>query len=153
MVLLRRVIGETLRSRRRAQQRTLRDVSASANVSLGYLSEIERGHKEASSELLSSICDALDVRLSEVLGDVTTTVAKEEGAVVAPAELRDRVGALVGMHDLGKPGEAFTAPKPSTAPQQENRPVSAPTSLAAVRARRARPGSHRSANPKASVAA
>jgi transcriptional regulator with XRE-family HTH domain len=59
MVLLRRVIGDALRARRQAQQRTLREVSTAANVSLGYLSEIERGQKEASSELLSSICDAL----------------------------------------------------------------------------------------------
>ena len=59
MVLLRKVIGDALRARRLAQHRTLREVSTAANVSLGYLSEIERGHKEASSELLASICDAL----------------------------------------------------------------------------------------------
>ena len=57
MVLLRKVIGDVLRARRQAQQRTLREVSAAANVSLGYLSEIERGHKEASSELLAAVCD------------------------------------------------------------------------------------------------
>ncbi|GIG64954.1 helix-turn-helix domain-containing protein [Phytomonospora endophytica] len=78
MVLLRRIIGEALRKRRRAQQRTLRDVSTAANVSLGYLSEIERGHKEASSELLASICEALDTRLSDVLGEVSRTVAGVE---------------------------------------------------------------------------
>ena len=70
MVLLRKVIGDALRARRLAQHRTLREVSTAANVSLGYLSEIERGHKEASSELLASICDALGARLSEMLGDV-----------------------------------------------------------------------------------
>jgi hypothetical protein len=58
MVLLRRVIGDALRARRQGQQRTLREVSTAANVSLGYLSEIERGHKEPSSELLAAICDA-----------------------------------------------------------------------------------------------
>ena len=53
MILLRRVIGDALRARRQAQHRTLREVSTAANVSLGYLSEIERGQKEASSELLA----------------------------------------------------------------------------------------------------
>ena len=66
-MLLRDALGETLRNARTRQSRTLRDVSNAANVSLGYLSEVERGRKEASSELLASICDALDVRLSDVL--------------------------------------------------------------------------------------
>lgn len=78
MILLRRVIGDALRARRQDQHRTLRDVSTAANVSLGYLSEIERGQKEASSELLSSVCDALGTRLSEVLHDVTETIAFSE---------------------------------------------------------------------------
>jgi transcriptional regulator with XRE-family HTH domain len=78
MVLLRRVIGDALRARRQSQHRTLREVSTSANVSLGYLSEIERGQKEASSELLSSICDALGAQLSEVLREVSDTMALAE---------------------------------------------------------------------------
>jgi transcriptional regulator with XRE-family HTH domain len=78
MVLLRKVIGDALRARRLAQHRTLREVSTAANVSLGYLSEIERGHKEASSELLASICDALGAPLSEMLTDVSTTFALAE---------------------------------------------------------------------------
>src|SRR5215471_8697796 len=78
MILLRRVIGDALRSRRQAQHRTLREVSTAANVSLGYLSEIERGQKEASSELLASICDALGAQLSELLRDVSSTVATSE---------------------------------------------------------------------------
>ena len=78
MVLLRELLGETLRRRRRAQKRTLRDVSKQANVSLGYLSEIERGHKEPSSELLASVCGALQVRLSEVLAEVSREVAAHE---------------------------------------------------------------------------
>ena len=78
MVLLRRVIGDALRSRRQAQHRTLREVSTAANVSLGYLSEIERGQKEASSELLAAICDALGARLSELLREVSSTVATVE---------------------------------------------------------------------------
>ena len=78
MLLLRKVIGDALRARRLAQHRTLREVSTAANVSLGYLSEIERGHKEASSELLASICDALGARLSEMLSDVSATFALAE---------------------------------------------------------------------------
>ena len=65
--LLREVIGDVLRRARTEQGRTLREVSDSARVSLGYLSEVERGRKEASSELLSAICDALDVPLSRLL--------------------------------------------------------------------------------------
>ena len=80
MVLLRRVIGDALRARRQSQHRTLREVSTRANVSLGYLSEIERGQKEASSELLAAICDALGAQLSEVLRDVSDTVEHAERA-------------------------------------------------------------------------
>ncbi len=78
MVLLRRVIGDALRARRQAQHRTLREVSTVASVSLGYLSEIERGQKEASSELLSSICEALGASLSELLRDVSDELALAE---------------------------------------------------------------------------
>lgn len=78
MILLRRVIGDALRARRQSQHRTLREVSTAANVSLGYLSEIERGQKEASSELLAAICDALGAQLSELLREVSTTVAAAE---------------------------------------------------------------------------
>ena len=88
MVLLRRVIGDALRARRQGQHRTLREVSTAANVSLGYLSEIERGQKEASSELLAAICDALGARLSEVLSEVSDTLALAEGmeGVLVPVE-------------------------------------------------------------------
>ena len=89
MVLLRRVIGDALRARRQGQHRTLREVSSAANVSLGYLSEIERGQKEASSELLAAICDALGARLSELLREVSDTVALAEQLpelVPVPAE-------------------------------------------------------------------
>ena len=88
MVLLRRVIGDALRARRQGQHRTLREVSTAANVSLGYLSEIERGQKEASSELLAAICEALGARLSEVLGEVSDTLALAEGmdGVLTPVE-------------------------------------------------------------------
>jgi len=76
--LLREVIGDVLRRARIDQGRTLREVSDSARVSLGYLSEVERGRKEASSELLSAICGALEVPLSRVLSDAGDEMAQEE---------------------------------------------------------------------------
>ena len=82
MIVLRQVIGDELRRRRQGQGRTLRDVSDAAAVSLGYLSEVERGHKEASSELLAAICSALEVSLSDVLASVSNQVAKAETPVL-----------------------------------------------------------------------
>ena len=81
--LLREVIGDVLRRARVEQGRTLREVSDSARVSLGYLSEVERGRKEASSELLSAICSALDVPLSRVLSDAGNDLAREESRAAA----------------------------------------------------------------------
>ena len=80
MTTMRQFVGEVLRARRLAAGLTLRDVSAKARVSLGYISEIERGQKEASSELLASLCGALDIPLSSVLRDVSDAVALEEEA-------------------------------------------------------------------------
>lgn len=80
MVLLRREMGDVLREERQHQGRTLREVSASASVSLGYLSEVERGEKEASSELLASICKALDLPMSRMLNDVADKVNLAEAA-------------------------------------------------------------------------
>lgn len=80
MVLVRRVLGDVLRGLRMQRGLTLREVSAAARVSLGYISEIERGQKEASSELLASLCAALEVPLSDVLREVSDLVAVEEAA-------------------------------------------------------------------------
>ncbi|THV31334.1 helix-turn-helix domain-containing protein [Glycomyces paridis] len=131
MVLLRELLGETLRRRRRAQKRTLRDVSKQANVSLGYLSEIERGHKEPSSELLASVCGALQVRLSEVLAEVSREVAVHER----------------GEHSReapqGRPVAVLPLPREKEAAAESQRrrrhaaPVS-PASLAQVRSRHRR---------------
>ena len=76
--LLREVLGDVLRQARITQGRTLRQVSDTARVSLGYLSEVERGRKEASSELLSAICDALDVPLSRLLTEASEQLARQE---------------------------------------------------------------------------
>ena len=90
MAVLRTLIGEALRTARLRQHRTLREVSGAARVSLGYLSEVERGQKEASSELLASICRALGVRLSDVLRDVSETLSVLEPEPV-PVEAQARV--------------------------------------------------------------
>ncbi len=82
MVVLRHEIGDVLRDVRQRQGRTLREVSHNARVSLGYLSEVERGQKEASSELLSSICSALDVPLSLMLREVSDRLAIAEGVAI-----------------------------------------------------------------------
>lgn len=82
MVVLRREIGDVLRDVRQRQGRTLREVSSAAQVSLGYLSEVERGQKEASSELLSAIAAALNVPLSMVLREVSDRIALVEGIAI-----------------------------------------------------------------------
>jgi len=89
MTLLRTQLGNTLRGHRLRQRRTLRDVSGAARVSLGYLSEVERGQKEASSELLASICDALDVELADLLAEVSLEMrlAEPTGRPVRPVAM------------------------------------------------------------------
>ena len=87
MILVRRLLGDVLRQQRQRQGRSLRDVSAEARVSMGYISEIERGQKEASSECLAAICAALDVPLSIVLAEVSAEMALEETATVGVSTL------------------------------------------------------------------
>ncbi|MCL9761413.1 helix-turn-helix transcriptional regulator [Frankia sp. AiPa1] len=79
--LLRLLVGQALRRRRLAQQRTLRDVSDAARVSMPYLSEVERGRKEASSEVLAAICRALGIRLADLLDEVREELARVEPQV------------------------------------------------------------------------
>ena len=100
MPVLRQVVGDTLRGLRMRQRRTLREVSTTARVSLGYLSEVERGQKEPSSELLAAICGALDVELSELFAEVSQILRREEKLALA-----NRV-ALVGA------GSARITPAP-----------------------------------------
>ncbi len=99
MILVRRLLGDVLRQQRLSQGRTLRDVSAEARVSMGYISEIERGQKEASSECLAAICVALDLPLSVVMLEVSGELAREEAALAGltslPTATSDNVGAGV----------------------------------------------------------
>ena len=118
MILLRRLLGDVLRRQRQRQGRTLREVSSSARVSLGYLSEVERGQKEASSELLSAICDALDVRMSELMREVSDELALAELAQSAaatepvPASVRPMLGSV---SVTGVPPERVTIKAPTEA--------------------------------------
>lgn len=82
MIVLRDVLGAELRRRRVQQGRTLLEVSATARVSLSYLSEVERGRKEVSSECLAAICSALESPLSGVLASVAAQVAGRERPTV-----------------------------------------------------------------------
>lgn len=90
-VLMREAIGGSLRRARTARRRTLREVSRRARVSLGYLSEVERGRKEPSSELLAAICEALDIALSDLLAEAAEAIAAEAVAAEA-ARLRRPIG-------------------------------------------------------------
>ncbi|KAA1251466.1 helix-turn-helix transcriptional regulator [Mycobacterium simiae] len=87
--LVREVVGDVLRGARTSQGRTLREVSDSARVSLGYLSEVERGRKEPSSELLNAICEALHVPLSEVLIVAGERMARQERGTAAAVSTGD----------------------------------------------------------------
>jgi transcriptional regulator with XRE-family HTH domain len=112
MVLLRHFLGDALRRLRQRQGRTLREVSAAARVSLGYLSEVERGQKEASSELLASICGALGAPLSQVLREVSDNFAL--------AELQNEP-VLTGAReparqDAAGAGPAVMGPRPAASP-------------------------------------
>lgn len=100
-MLLRDALGGTLRDARTSQNRTLRDVSTAANVSLGYLSEVERGRKEASSELLASICDALELQMSDVLDTVSRNLRLESRIAAA----KSRVTENSAKAGFGRAGE------------------------------------------------
>jgi transcriptional regulator with XRE-family HTH domain len=100
-LLMREAIGGTLRRARTERRRTLRDVSRRARVSLGYLSEVERGRKEASSELLAAICEALDISLPDLLTEAAGTIANAIAAtrIHRPIGLRHTDLRLAGASD------------------------------------------------------
>jgi transcriptional regulator with XRE-family HTH domain len=81
VALVRTEIGDVLRDFRLQKGQTLRQVAARASVALGYLSELERGQKEASSEILASVAEALEVPLSVVLREVSDRIALVEGVL------------------------------------------------------------------------
>lgn len=123
MSLLRRVIGGVLRRVRLRQGRTLREVAAAAGVSLPYLSEVERGRKEASSEVLAAICRALGINLSDLLEEARDELRRVERRVPAtsasgparfervPAARGDTTGPRlrIGFHAEGPAPDASTS--------------------------------------------
>jgi transcriptional regulator with XRE-family HTH domain len=124
MVLLRRMLGDVLRRHRLRQSRTLRDVSAAAGVSLGYLSEVERGRKEASSELLAAICGALDVSLAEVLREVSEDLARDERRRrLAPVGFTTTVPGSFGTPQVARPVAGLAPLVPSRSERPGSRPV------------------------------
>jgi transcriptional regulator with XRE-family HTH domain len=97
VVLVRQEIGEVLRDVRLQKGRTLRQVAGRASVALGYLSEVERGQKEASSEILASVADALDTPISVIMREVGDRLAVVEGLSQVPDTLPDD---LVAQFDI-----------------------------------------------------
>ena len=98
MVLVRQEIGDVLRDFRLQKGRTLRQVASKASVALGYLSEVERGQKEASSEILASVADALDTPISVIMREVGDRLAVIEGLTAIPDTLPDE---LVAEYESG----------------------------------------------------
>jgi hypothetical protein len=139
MVLLRRLVGDVLRRHRLRQSRTLRDVAAAARVSLGYLSEVERGRKEASSELLASICAALDVPLADVLREVSDDLLAIERRAVTPIGFVPASAGHAASVKVARSGAVATlsparpaSPSgPAAVPTRGTRPV-APVALLSV---------------------
>jgi transcriptional regulator with XRE-family HTH domain len=91
MVLVRQEIGDVLRDFRLQKGRTLRQVAGKASVALGYLSEVERGQKEASSEILASVADALDTPISVIMREVGDRLAVIEGLSSIPDVLPEEL--------------------------------------------------------------
>jgi transcriptional regulator with XRE-family HTH domain len=127
-VLMREAIGGSLRRARTEGRRTLREVSRRARVSLGYLSEVERGRKEASSELLAAICEALDIALHELLSEAAESMATD--ALLESARMRRPVGLRhmdVRLAGSTEPGSELPAVLPLAPPE----PVPVPRAVPA----------------------
>jgi len=122
MILIRRLLGDVLRRKRQDEGRTLRQLAAEARISPGYLSEIERGQKEPSSELLAAICDALQARLSDVLREVSIELAAAELAAQLESE---RISAPVPPARVGAAGSGAAV---------KSMPLAKPVARGAVRA-------------------
>lgn len=143
MILIRRLLGDVLRRKRQDEGRTLRQLAAEARISPGYLSEIERGQKEPSSELLAAICDALQARLSDVLREVSIELAAAELAaqleserISAPVPAAPVPTARVGAAASGTAVKSMPLAKP--VPKGAVRPGTRPAARP-VTARRVQP--------------
>lgn len=105
--LLRTMLGEVLRRIRQDQRRTLAEVSRTARVSMQYLSELERGRKEASSEVLAAVCDALGMDLSSLLAEIGRRFA-EDSARRAPVIRLSGIGDQPAAQPSGGAPQAFS---------------------------------------------
>jgi transcriptional regulator with XRE-family HTH domain len=117
--LLRNILGDVLRRTRLAQGRTLADVARTARVSMPYLSELERGRKEASSEILAAICEALHIGLSDLLAEIQRSLGAERAPVVPLDAVRSaRISAPVhqpsDVHSASPGGQAVPGPSDVT---------------------------------------
>ncbi|NLE71359.1 MAG: helix-turn-helix transcriptional regulator [Actinomycetales bacterium] len=116
--LLRRLVGAAFRRRRAAQRRTLADVAAEARISVAYLSEIERGRKEPSSEVLVAVCRALGIRLVDLLTEVAAELLAAEARTPAAGPRARAVDprALAAVRRLDSRPEHPAAPPATPAP-------------------------------------
>lgn len=125
--LLRKLVGDVLRRHRLQQRRTLADVARAARVSMPYLSEIERGRKEASSEVLGAVCAALLMDLADLVDAVGRDLAKDtafpRSRAAAEDRAQDRSRALAEDRAADRAPEAEAAP--STAPAEATASVGA----------------------------
>jgi transcriptional regulator with XRE-family HTH domain len=128
---LRDAVGAALRRHRQQQGRTLREVAAAAGVSLTYLSEVERGRKEASSEVLEAVCAALDLVLSELLFEVAEALARLE----SPTGRLPAVGFIPARASAGLP-VAVPAGAPARVPARTATPVATVLDFQAFAGRR-----------------
>ncbi len=115
-MLLRRLIGTALRQARLRQGRTLREVAHKARISMPYLSEVERGRKEVSSEILAAICAALGLPLLDLLDDVRGELGYLQAPPPVPVGPRTPTGPRTATHPTpsgtgapGKPGHSAPA--------------------------------------------
>lgn len=116
MILVRQEIGEVLRDFRLQKGRTLRQVAGRASVALGYLSEVERGQKEASSEILASVADALDVPISTIMREVGDRISVLEGLQVFPDVVPDDLAELDPRHPVAAVAALTCGAASSSAP-------------------------------------
>ncbi|WP_350346903.1 helix-turn-helix transcriptional regulator [Agromyces sp. G08B096] len=118
-MLLRDALGDLLRRARLARGLTLRQLSDAAAVSVAYLSELERGRKEASSEILAAVCAVLDLSLAEVFHDVgdaieTAELLESSGREAVVLDLRPRIPADVRADLAHERTDAVSAPMPGS---------------------------------------
>ncbi|BCJ47860.1 hypothetical protein GCM10010168_22190 [Actinoplanes ianthinogenes] len=106
--LLRTLVGDVLRRRRREQERTLAEVARDASVSVQYLSEVERGRKEASSEIVAAVCDSLGIELADLLAEVGRDLVVHRAPVVRLETARVRL-------EAARPHRAARMPRSSGA--------------------------------------